>query len=245
MSSSSTNPGDRGRDVARRRERIVGAAAIGSALLVLADNTVVAFAGAPSYAAPLDEVLAFHAAHRGAVGFSVALEALNGAVLLGFLVGLHGLVRRRGGAGGDWARLAVAAGATFSAVMALFAVLWEGVVLHAAEIDEPDALLQTLWRMHAAAFAWSLPALGVTLAAAAWAAYVGGLTPRWQHVLGLLGGALSLVAGAASLAIADGSALISVGVLGLGAWVVWLLASGTRLVRGRTTVGPAVAPGDL
>jgi len=40
-----------------------------------------------------------------------------------------------------------------------------------------------------------------------------------------------LAAGAASLAIADGSAFLFVGVSGLAAWLVWLLATGVRLVR--------------
>ena len=40
-----------------------------------------------------------------------------------------------------------------------------------------------------------------------------------------------LAAGAAPLAIADGSALLFVGLSGLFAWLVWLLATGVRLVR--------------
>src|SRR5919206_2712519 len=111
------------------RVRVVGATAIASAALVLIDNTVVGWAGSPPYAAPIKEVLAFHAHHSAAVAIAVGLEALNVPLLLLFLTGLHGLVGRRGGAGADWSRLAVAAGATFSAVMAFYAVLWGGVVL--------------------------------------------------------------------------------------------------------------------
>ena len=43
---------------------------------------------------------------------------------------------------------------------------------------------------------------------------------------------------AASLAIADGSALLFVGLPGLAAWLVWLLATGVRLVRARTADCP-------
>ena len=50
--------------------------------------------------------------------------------------------------------------------------------------------------------------------------------------LGALGGgSLLLVAGVGNLAIADGSALIFVGLLGFAAWLVWLPATGVRLVR--------------
>jgi hypothetical protein len=41
---------------------------------------------------------------------------------------------------------------------------------------------------------------------------------------------LLLAAGLGNLAIADGSALLFVALLGLAAWLVWLLATGVRLV---------------
>ncbi len=213
------------------RVRVVGAAAIASAASVVIDNTVVGWAGSPTYAAPIKEVLAFHAENRGAVAIAVGLEALNLPLLLGFVTGLHGLVGRRGGAGADWSRLAVAAGATFSAVTAFYAVLWDGVVLSAGQLTEPSPVLELAWRMHAAAFALALPALGTTFIGAALAAHASGLTPPWQRLLGVAGGGLLLAAGTANLAIADGSAILFVGVSGLAAWLVWLLATGVRLVR--------------
>jgi hypothetical protein len=213
--------------------RVVGATAIASAAAVLIDNVLVGSLGSPSYAAPMKEVLAFHAAHGAAVGTAVGLEALNVPLLLLFLVGLHGLVGRRGGAGAHWSRLAIAAGASFSAVMALYAVLWDGVVLTARGLTEPSPVLELAWHMHAAAFAWSLPALGTTFIAAALAAHASGLTPLWQRLLGVAGGALLVVAGTANLAIADGSAIVYVGVAGFAAWPLWLIATGVRLVRAK------------
>jgi hypothetical protein len=213
------------------RERVVGATAIASAAAVLIDNVVVGWVNSPTYAAPMKEVLAFHANHPGAVATAVGLEALNVPLLLLFLTGLHGLVGRRGGAGAHWSRLAMAAGASFSAVTAFYAVLWDGVVLTAGDLTEPSPVLQLAWHMHAAAFAWSLPALGTTFIGAALAAHAIRLTPPWQRLLGVAGGGLLLAAGTANLAIADGSAILFVGVAGLAAWLVWLLATGVRLVR--------------
>jgi hypothetical protein len=221
------------------RERVVGATAIASAALVVIDNAVVA--GAPTYGAPIKEVLAFHADHRAAVAIAVGLEALNVPLLLGFLVGLHGLVGRRGGAGADWSRLAVAAGATLSAVTAFYAVLWDGVVLSASDRTEPSSVFELTWQMHAAAFAWSLPALGATFIGAALATHANGLTPPWQRLLGVAGGGMLLAAGTANLAIADGSALVFVGVFGLAAWLVWLIATGVRLVRAQHLAAQARA----
>ena len=213
------------------RGRLVGATAIASAAAVLIDNVLVGWVDSPTYGAPMKEVLAFHTAHPGAVAIAVGLEALNVPLLLLFLTGLHGLVARREEAGAHWSRLALAAGATLSAVMAFYAVLWDGVVLSAGGLTEPSPVLELAWRMHAAAFAWSLPALGTTFIGAALATHASGLTPSWQRLLAVVGGGLLLVAGAANLAIADGSALLFVGVAGFVAWPVWLLATGIRLVR--------------
>jgi hypothetical protein len=214
---------------------VVGATAIAVAASVVIDNTVVGWAGSPPYSAPIKEVLAFHAHHSAEVAIAVGLEALNVPLLLLFLSGLHGLVGRRGGAGADWSRLALAAGATLSAVMAFYAVLWDGVVLSAGDLAEPSPVLELAWRMHAAAFAWSLPALGTTFIGAALATHASRLTPPWQRLLGVAGAGLLLAAGAANLAIADGSALLYVGVSGLAAWLVWLTATGVRLVRAQNS----------
>jgi len=213
--------------------RVAGAAAIALAASLVIENLVV-LAGSPTYASPIKEVLAFHAEHRGSVAIAVGLQALYLPLLLGFLTGLHGLVRRRGGAGADWSRLAVAAGATLSAVFAFYAVLWDGVVLSAGNLAEPSPVFELVWQLHAAAFALALPALGTTFIGAALAAHAIRLTPPWQRLLGVAGGGLLLAAGAASLAIADGSALLFVGLPGYAAWLVWLLATGLRLVRART-----------
>ena len=223
------------------RERVVGATAIALAASLVIENMVV-LAGAPSYGAPIKEVLAFHAEHPGAVAIAVGMDALNVPLLLGFLTGLHGLIGRRGGgAGADWSRLAVAAGASYSAVLMSYAVLWDGVVLSARKLTEPSPEFELAWHMHAAAFALSLPALGTALIGAALATHARRLTPRWQLLLGVAGGGLLLAAGAASLAIADGSALLFVGVPGYFAWIVWVLATGVRLVRARTADRPADA----
>jgi hypothetical protein len=219
--------------------RVVGATAIALAASMVIQSAVPV--GAPTFGDPIEEVLAWHAQNRVAVAIAVGLEALNLPLLLGFVTGLHGLVGRRGGAGADWSRLAVAAGATLSAVFALSAVLWIGVVLSAGELAEPSPAFELVWQLHAAAFALALPALGTTFIGAALAAHASGLTPAWQRLLGLVGGSLLLAAGAANLAIADGSALLFVGLPGFFAWPVWLLATGVRLVRARTPAVPSGA----
>ena len=233
-----TRPGPETSPAGAVTMRVVGATAIALAASMAIQNAMFVVTGPPEFGDPIEEVLAWHAQNRVAVAVSVGQEALHLPLLLGFVTGLHGLVGRRGGAGADWSRLAVAAGATLSAVFALSAVLWIGVVLSAGELAEPSPAFELVWQLHAAAFALALPALGTTFIGAALAAHASGLTPAWQRLLGLVGGSLLLAAGAANLAIADGSALLFVGLPGFFAWPVWLLATGVRLVRARTADRP-------
>jgi len=211
-------------------ERVVGAAAIALVASLVIQNVMFGWAGAPGYGDPIKDVLAWHQQNRDVVAIAVGSEALNLPLLLVFLSGLHGLVGRRGGAGADWSRLAVAAGATTAAVFALYAVLWNGVVLSARELAEPSPLFQLVWQLHAGAFALALSALGTTFIGAALAAHASRLAAPWQRVLGVAGGGLLIAAGVANLAIADGSPILFVGLLGYAAWLVWLLVTGVRLV---------------
>jgi hypothetical protein len=153
-------------------------------------------------------------------------------LLLFFVTALHGLVQRRDGAGADWSRLAVAAGATLSALSALTIATHIAVVLAADGLSEPTPAFELMWQLHAAAFALALPALGATFIGAALATHASGLTRPWQRLLGVAGGSLPILAGAGNLAIANGSPLLFVGVLGLATWLVWLVVTGLRLIRG-------------
>lgn len=224
-------------DRAIGERRTIGVLAIALAVSLAVQNAVVIATGSATYSDPIQNVFTFHAQNRGAVAIVVGLEALNLPLLLGFLAGLHGLVGRRGRSGAIWSRLAVAAGAVTAAAFALYAVLWIGVVLAAGQLAEPNPLFRLVWQLHAAAFALALPALGTTFIGAAQAAHASRLTPPWQRLLGLVTGVLLIVAGTASLAIADGSALLFVGLPGYFAWIVWLAATGVRLMRALTTEG--------
>jgi hypothetical protein len=130
-----------------------------------------------------------------------------------------------------WSRLAVAAGATLAALSALAMATQIAVVLAADGLAEPTPTFELIWQFHAAALALTLPAMGATFIGAALATHASGLTRPWQWLLGVAGGSLLILAGAGSLAIADGSPLLFVGLLGLAAWLVWLVVTGLRLIR--------------
>lgn len=212
--------------------RIVGAVALAYAASMIVQNAVFAVTGAPAYSDPLGVVLTYHAENQGAMAVTSGLEAVNMLLLLLFITALHGLVQGRGGAGADWSRLAVAAGATLSALFALTIATHIAVVLAADGLSEPNPAFELMWQLHAAAFALALPALGATFIGAALATHASGLTRPWQRLVGVAGGSLPILAGAGNLAIANGSPLLFVGVLGLATWLVWLVVTGLRLIRG-------------
>ena len=135
------------------RGRLVGATAIALAVSMAIQNAMFVGVHPPAYGDPIEEVLAWHAQNRVVVAIAVGQEALHLPLLLGFVTGLHGLVGRRGGAGADWSRLAVAAGATLSAVMAFYSVLWIGVVLSVFSWRPPNRKERSIWiRCSSAAF---------------------------------------------------------------------------------------------
>src|SRR3712207_5740647 len=151
--------------------RIVGGAGVALAASMIVQNAVFVGTGAPAFGDPLGEVLAYHAENRGALAVTSGLEAVNMLLLLLFVTALHGLVQRRGGAGADWSRLAVAAGATLSALFALTIATHIAVVLAADGLAEPTPAFELMWQLHAAAFALALPALGATFIGAALATH--------------------------------------------------------------------------
>lgn len=212
--------------------RIVGFVALAYATSMIVQNAVFAVTGSPDYTAPLSVVLTYHAENQGALAVTSGLEAMNMVLLLLFVTALHGLVVRRGGAGADWSRLAVAAGATLSALFALTIATHIAVVLAANDLTEPNPAFELMWQLHAATFALALPALGATFIGAAWATHASGLTRPWQRILGVIGGSLPILAGFGNLAIANGAPLLFVGILGLAMWLVWLVVTGLRLIRG-------------
>ena len=211
--------------------RIVGVVAIAYAAAIFVQNAIFAVTEAPGFGDPLGAVLTYHAENRGALAVTSGLEAVNMVLLLFFVTALHGLVLRRGGEGADWSRLAVAAGATLSALFALTIATHIAVVLAAAGMTQPSPAFELMWLLHAATLALALPALGATFIGAALATHASGLTRPWQRLLGVAGGSLPILAGAGNLAIADGSPLLFVGVLGLATWLVWLVVTGLRLIR--------------
>jgi hypothetical protein len=211
--------------------RFVGIVALVYASSLIVQNAMFG-ADAPTYSTPIDAVLTYHAQNQSALAVTSGLEAANMVLLLLFITALHGLVQRRGVRGSDYSRLAVAAGVTLSSLSALTITTHIAVIVAAKGLTESNPAFELMWQLHAAAFALTLPALGATFIGAALATHASGLTRPWQRNLGVIGGSLAIVAGFGNLAIAGGSPVLFVGVFALAMWLVWLIATGLRFIRG-------------
>jgi hypothetical protein len=211
--------------------RSVGVIALAYSASMIVQNAVFAVTGAPDYSDPLSAVLTYHAENQSALAVAFGLEAFNMVLLLLFVTALHGLVKRRGGLGENWSRLAIAAGATLSALFALTIATHITVVLAANGLTESNIAFEMMWRFHAACFALAMPALGLTFIGTVLATHANGLTRPWQRLLGVVGGILPILAGIGNLAIAGGSSILYPGVIGLFLWLFWLIVTGLRLIH--------------
>ena len=126
----------------------------------------------------------------------------------------------------------MSAGATLSALFALTIGTHISVILMASSLTEPNVAFEMMWRLHAASFAISMPALGLTIIGTALSTHASGLTRPWQRLFGITIGIFPILAGFGNLAISNGSSLLFLGVLGLFLWKFWLIAAGVRLLRG-------------
>ena len=213
-------------------KRGVGILALAYATSILAQNILFGVSGAPGYNDSMDVVFAYHAENQSALAITSGLETTNMVFLLLFLTALKGLVKRRGGDGADWSQLAMSAGATLSALFALTIGTHISVILMASSLTEPNVAFEMMWRLHAASFAISMPALGLTIIGTALSTHASGLTRPWQRLFGITIGIFPILAGFGNLAISNGSSLLFLGVLGLFLWKFWLIAAGVRLLRG-------------
>jgi hypothetical protein len=149
-----------------------------------------------------------------------------------FVTGVRRLVAAADSTTAWWAEIglvgAIMIGAMFAASNAIEATL----VAAGQNLASEPGLLTTLWTLHGALFALNSIGIGLALAGLSQAAVRAGLAPGWSGWVGLAGGVL-LVGGAMPVvAVAGGSPLIVVSLLGFVCWCAWLLVCGISILRG-------------
>ena len=77
----------------------------------------------------------------------------------------------------------------------------------------------------------SFTALGIVLFGFSIGVHAAGVAPAWHRGVGLLAATLLLVTGLANGALAGGSPIVYVGLMGFALWLVWLITTGVRVLR--------------
>lgn len=196
-------------------------------LTVVIQNLVQAH-GMPANDATAAKVTTYFAGHLGTTELLAALYPI-GAIglacyLAAMLTRLAGERRAPAIAGGFGA---VGIIAMFTMTLATNVALAEYVHRGAASAAAVDAL----WILHNAVFAVLLVSIGVALVGLSAAAAAAGLVANAWKGIGLLGGVALLVAGAFAPAIADGSKVLIVGLVGFVAWLLFVALSSAALLR--------------
>ena len=220
---------ERSSTVADAKARLTGAAAIGFAVVVVAQNFIRG-GSAPANDASTDEVVSYYADHR-AITFVLAASFVIGGACLAVFLG--GAVRRLvAGPRPAWAYTGLVGGI---GIIALFSVLvaCENALSVVAHGTHPDAgAVDALWALHNSVFTVLLIWIGVALFGLARAGVAAGITPPAFDRLAPVGAALLVVSAVAGPAIAAGEAMafFGLGALGFVIWLAFLVATGRRLV---------------
>ncbi len=231
MQATAAQPSTADTSQARPLLRLGGAAGLVFACGVALQNAVL-LSGNPMPDAPLEDIRSFYADHQGRIAVAVGLVAVNVVCLVFFASAVadrlddHPASRVAGRAGFGAAVLLAGA---FLTTTALQAVLTARVDSLASNGD-----LQLVWDLHTAAFVMSASSLAVVLLAFSLGSWISGqLVPRWASLLGFAGAIALIGAGALVVSTVDGGPGIYAQLIGLVTWLVFLVTTSIRLLRGR------------
>jgi hypothetical protein len=209
--------------------RLAGLGGLVFVALLVVQNVV--RAAEPGFAASPAEVSDYFAGHRLAVVVPLALFPLGMVALLAFGAGL--CVRAREHPTGRWfAAFGGLAVVVLAGLFALVNIVEIVIAVDTADLAGSPHVLSALWAMHAAAFGLNLTAIAIALVGLSQAARAVGLVPRAVAAVAWPGAACLFVASLATVAIAEGSAVLYLGFVGFVVWGVFVVVAGARLAAG-------------
>lgn len=212
--------------------RAAGFGALGFAVCVIAQNVV--RSSAPQPGDDIAEVVTHYADHRAVTVVLLVTFVASLGALVTFLAGSAKRLlasSRRG-----FAALGIAGATT---VIGLFAavVASEQALSVIAQSDDPDlGAASALWAFHNSVFTVNLVFIGFALLGLAWAGIAAGVTPSWLGPVAPVGAGLLALGTVAGPYLAAGDALpvFGISVIGFVVWLVFMVATGVRLVRAGT-----------
>jgi hypothetical protein len=209
--------------------RITGAAGLLFFVAIVLQNVV--RSTGPLNGADATTILAYVTGQGTTLAILLGVFPIAFVALFVFVTGVRRLVRAADSTTAWLAEIglvgAIMIGAMFAASNAIEATL----VAASQNLASEPTLLTTLWAFHGALFTLNSIGIGLALAGLSQAAMRAGFAPRWSGSLGLAGGVLLVVGAIPVVAVAEGSPLIVVSLLGFVCWCVWLLVCGISILR--------------
>jgi hypothetical protein len=130
-----------------------------------------------------------------------------------------------------WTRVG-AVGLVIVEVMFLTRLFFEVVLIANAErLAQEPALIETLWQLQGAGMTFTGVGLALALLGLSRAARTSGLIPAWQEALGLGAAVAFVVAAMAIVPTLEGSPIGILGLPAFVAWLLWLALTSVRLLR--------------
>ena len=210
-----------------RPERLAGMAGLIFTATVLFQNVL--RGSGPLNDASQATIVAYYSSHHGSMALLLASFGLGFAALLTFLAGLSARASADSGAA-PWARLGLIGGVLIGCTFTLVNVLEAGIDAASSSGASP-ALLGVLNALYWTAFGINLLPIGTALLGLSQAGVRARLIPRWLGRASLVGGPLLIAGGMGSLAIAQGSHWLLVGLVGFVVWLVFVVTASIGLLR--------------
>ena len=170
--------------------------------------------------------------HRWVIDTIDAAVAVNAVCLVLFVAAVYHATQD--GRGAIWARVGLIGSAGIFGLF-LMTVALESAMAARGDVLS-DEMLETLWALHNAVFAMAVLAVATALLGFSLAAVAAGLVSRHFRVIGPLGAVLMIGSAAATVPMAEGSAVLAVAMTGFIGWLVFLPAAGLGLMRGAGAV---------
>jgi hypothetical protein len=146
---------------------------------------------------------------------------------------VSGLFRRvRSDESDVWARAGFGGGAIMLITFAM--VVITDILLTDFAISSPDAtaVIMTLFKFHAGAFAVNAAILGAVLFLFAVASRKSNAFPSWLSIIGIIGGLLLFASAVPIDSVIGGSQFGMIGFGGFILWLIWLGVTSTKMLKG-------------
>lgn len=209
-------------------DRIAGLCGVGFASLIVIQN-VLRGATAPPNDAPAAAILSHVSSPTH--GVLLSLFPVGGVLLLVFVAGLYRRLREDVQVEGLWAVVGLVGGIFIAAMFAVSNGFLAVLSASADSLAASPVMVETLWQLHTAMFAFNMLGIGLALFGFARATAATGLVSGRLAVLAQFGAGLLIVASGTASQQVQGSPLFFIALPGFLTWVVFVAVVGWRLAR--------------